>query len=600
LLVWIIYRSQLRGRGAIEYLVMFPQAVPRLVFGLALLWAWLNIPIGIYGTLWLLALAYFTVMLPLGVRTLAGVVLQIDKSLEECARVCGASWGYQMRTVTLPLLKPGILAAWLPDLHGLRARTGRLGLPDGPQCQGDRTVDRQRLRYQRHRADGGDGADPDLHGDRGVDHPVPRGARHDQGAAVSVTRIEVKDLVVRYGDQVAVNGVSFTVGRGDHLTLLGPSGCGKTTTLRAIAGLEQPSGGSIRIDGQTMYDGAEGKNVQTEQRGVSMVFQSYAIWPHMSVFDNVAYGLRVRKTEQCRHPDQRRARARPGADAPPRRSAAPPSFRAASSSAWRSPAPSPFRPTVVLFDEPLSNLDAKLRAEMRVETARAAAAASASPSVYVTHDQEEALAISDRVIVMNVGVIEQIGTPEEIYNRPRSRFVADFVGSANLIKGKWTGEDLFMAEGRRHPEGGLLAQAARPRDRSGRTHRLHRVRAAARRQPGPGHGAPAPVPWRLRAIRHRQRRRPAERPPAADQSLGGGRSGDGILLARALRAAGRLERLSACTASICSRYCDFRFSRFCAMDSGSIARGLSSRLPLPSLTPLRPSVPSRASGGGER
>ena len=113
LLVWIIYRSQLRGRGAIEYLVMFPQAVPRLVFGLALLWAWLNIPIGIYGTLWLLALAYFTVMLPLGVRTLAGVVLQIDKSLEECARVCGASWAYQMRTVTLPLLKPGILAAWL-------------------------------------------------------------------------------------------------------------------------------------------------------------------------------------------------------------------------------------------------------------------------------------------------------------------------------------------------------------------------------------------------------------------------------------------------------------------------------------------------------
>jgi iron(III) transport system permease protein len=113
ILVWIIYRSQLVGRGAVEYLVMFPQAVPRLVFGLALLWAWLNIPIPIYGTLWLLALAYFTVMLPLGVRTLAGVVLQIDKSLEECARVCGAGWVYQMRSVTLPLLKPGMLAAWL-------------------------------------------------------------------------------------------------------------------------------------------------------------------------------------------------------------------------------------------------------------------------------------------------------------------------------------------------------------------------------------------------------------------------------------------------------------------------------------------------------
>jgi iron(III) transport system permease protein len=112
-LVWIIYRSRIVGRGAIEYLVMFPQAVPRLVFGLALLWAWINMPIPIYGTLWLLALAYLTVMLPLGVRTLAGVVLQIDKSLEECARVCGAGWLYQMRTVTLPLLRPGILAAWL-------------------------------------------------------------------------------------------------------------------------------------------------------------------------------------------------------------------------------------------------------------------------------------------------------------------------------------------------------------------------------------------------------------------------------------------------------------------------------------------------------
>jgi iron(III) transport system permease protein len=113
LLVWIIYRSRVPGANLIEYVVMFPQAVPRMVFGLGLLWAWLNIPIPIYGTLWLLALAYFTVMLPLGVRTLAGVVLQIDKSLEECARVCGASWGYQLRTVTLPLLRPGIIAAWL-------------------------------------------------------------------------------------------------------------------------------------------------------------------------------------------------------------------------------------------------------------------------------------------------------------------------------------------------------------------------------------------------------------------------------------------------------------------------------------------------------
>jgi iron(III) transport system permease protein len=112
-LTWIIYRSQMPGRTAVEYVLMFPQAVPRLVFGLGLLWAWINIPIPIYGTLWLLGIAYFTVFLPLGLRTMAGVVMQVDRSLEECARVCGASWVHQMRTVSLPLLRPGIAAAWL-------------------------------------------------------------------------------------------------------------------------------------------------------------------------------------------------------------------------------------------------------------------------------------------------------------------------------------------------------------------------------------------------------------------------------------------------------------------------------------------------------
>jgi ABC-type Fe3+/spermidine/putrescine transport system ATPase subunit len=261
---------------------------------------------------------------------------------------------------------------------------------------------------------------------------------------VSPTRIEVADLVVRYGDQTAVNGVSFTVGRGEHLTLLGPSGCGKTTTLRAIAGLEHPSAGAIRIDGQAMYEAGH-RNIPAEQRGVSMVFQSYAVWPHMTVFDNVAYGLRVRKQSkadiksaveraldlvQMRHLAERAASKLSGGQ----------QQRVALARAIA------FSPTVVLFDEPLSNLDAKLRAEMRVELRELQRRLDIT-SVYVTHDQEEALAISDRVIVMNVGVIEQIGTPEEIYNRPKSRFVADFVGSANLIKGKVTGPGTFEAEG---------------------------------------------------------------------------------------------------------------------------------------------------------
>jgi ABC-type Fe3+/spermidine/putrescine transport system ATPase subunit len=262
---------------------------------------------------------------------------------------------------------------------------------------------------------------------------------------VSTTRIAVKDLIIRYGEAVAVNGVSFTVDRGEHVTLLGPSGCGKTTTLRAIAGLEQPASGSIHIDGHAMYDAGARRNIPTEQRGVSMVFQSYAVWPHMTVFDNVAYGLRVRKQGQAEiKANAERAldlvQMRHLAERPASKLSGGQQQRVALARALA------FSPTVVLFDEPLSNLDAKLRAEMRVELRELQRRLDIT-SVYVTHDQEEALAISDRVIVMNVGVIEQIGTPEQIYNRPRSRFVADFVGSANIIKGRLTGDGQFATVG---------------------------------------------------------------------------------------------------------------------------------------------------------
>jgi iron(III) transport system ATP-binding protein len=245
--------------------------------------------------------------------------------------------------------------------------------------------------------------------------------------------IEVKDLEVRYGAVAAVRGVSFTVGAGEHLTLLGPSGCGKTTTLRAIAGLERPFAGHIRIDGAVVYDSRTRVQVPPERRGLSMVFQSYAIWPHMSVFDNVAYGLRVR-----REPDPEIARkvgwalqlVQMGELAG--RSASKLSGgqqqRVALARAFV------FSPSVLLFDEPLSNLDAKLRAEMRIELKELQRRLGIT-SVYVTHDLEEALAISDRIIVMRDGIIEQIGAPAEIYDRPRNAFVADFVGSANLIRG---------------------------------------------------------------------------------------------------------------------------------------------------------------------
>ena len=249
---------------------------------------------------------------------------------------------------------------------------------------------------------------------------------------MSVTRIEVKDLVVRYGDQVAVNGVSFTVGRGEHLTLLGPSGCGKTTTLRAIAGLEQPSGGSITIDGQTMYDSAQRRTIPTEQRGVSMVFQSYAVWPHMTVFDNVAYPLSVRHIAKAEIRERVTAALRlvemeRYADRPAPALSGGQQQRVAIARALV------FEPEVLLLDEPLSNLDARLRTQMGDEF-RALQRRLKITTLYVTHDQEEAMALSDRVVVMQKGRILQIGAPEIVYRRPASREVASFFGTPNLIE----------------------------------------------------------------------------------------------------------------------------------------------------------------------
>jgi len=251
---------------------------------------------------------------------------------------------------------------------------------------------------------------------------------------VSQASIEVRDLVVRYGTVEAVRGVSFTVAAGEHLTLLGPSGCGKTTTLRAIAGLERPTSGEIRIGGTRMFSSSPNVNVPAERRGLSMVFQSYAIWPHMTVFDNVAYGLRVRKLPTSEIATRVREALELvqlgdlGARSASKLSGGQ-QQRVALARAFV------FSPSVLLFDEPLSNLDAKLRAEMRVELKELQRRLDIT-SVYVTHDLEEALAISDRIVVMRDGAIEQVGTPGEIYDRPRNTFVADFIGSANLIRGR--------------------------------------------------------------------------------------------------------------------------------------------------------------------
>ena len=189
--------------------------------------------------------------------------------------------------------------------------------------------------------------------------------------------------------------------------------------MRAIAGLEQPSAGEIRIGGAPVYSSRARINVPPEKRGLSMVFQSYAIWPHMTVFENVAYGLRVRRDAGSRDRREGRARARPGADAAPSPTRSASQLSGGQQQRVALARAFVFQPSVLLFDEPLSNLDAKLRAEMRIEM-RELQHRLGITSVYVTHDLEEALAMSDRIVVMRDGMIEQIGTPDEIYNLPRN------------------------------------------------------------------------------------------------------------------------------------------------------------------------------------
>ena len=238
--------------------------------------------------------------------------------------------------------------------------------------------------------------------------------------------VEFRDVVKRYGTATAVAGVSFTVEAGTLVTLLGPSGCGKTTTLRMIAGLELPSEGRILIAGRDVT------NLSATQRDVSMVFQSYALFPHMSVLENVCYGLR-RSGQAKAEAD---ARAREGLkqvglagfeERQPSELSGGQQQRVAVARALV------LKPSVLLFDEPLSNLDAKLRRRVREEI-RELQQSLGLTVAYVTHDQQEALAVSDQIIVMSNARIAQIGAPRELYEAPRDRFVADFIGDANLVE----------------------------------------------------------------------------------------------------------------------------------------------------------------------
>ncbi|KAB0268694.1 sn-glycerol-3-phosphate import ATP-binding protein UgpC [Microvirga brassicacearum] len=243
------------------------------------------------------------------------------------------------------------------------------------------------------------------------------------------------------GNVEAVKGVSLGIEDGSFCVLVGPSGCGKSTLLRMIAGLETISGGEVKISDRVVNE------IEPAERDIAMVFQNYALYPHMSVYDNMAYGLKNRKTPKAEIEKRVNEAARILAIEPyltrkPRQLSGGQRQRVAMGRAIVR------KPQVFLFDEPLSNLDAKLRVQMRVEIKRLQRALGVT-SIYVTHDQVEAMTLSDKLVVMSGGQIEQVGTPSEVYRRPETRFVATFIGSPpmNILPGRVEGPGLVSVGG---------------------------------------------------------------------------------------------------------------------------------------------------------
>ncbi|MFC6827102.1 ABC transporter ATP-binding protein [Halopelagius fulvigenes] len=242
-------------------------------------------------------------------------------------------------------------------------------------------------------------------------------------------RLELDDVRKEYGATTALSDVSLAIEDGEFFTLVGPSGCGKTTTLRLVAGFEEPTAGSVRFDGREM------RGVPPEERGVGVVFQNYALFPHMTVGENVAYGLRFADAPRGVSDEERVAELLElvglpeSADRDPTELSGGQQQRIALA---RALAPGP---NLLLLDEPMSALDAQLRERLRA-TVKEIQSELEITTLYVTHDQEEALAVSDRIAVMNGGRVEQVGAPRAVYRRPRTRFVAEFVGDNNVFVGR--------------------------------------------------------------------------------------------------------------------------------------------------------------------
>ena len=256
------------------------------------------------------------------------------------------------------------------------------------------------------------------------------------------TPIIVKNLTKKFGDVVAVNNVSVTIEPHTFLTLLGPSGCGKTTLLRCISGLEDPDNGEIYIGDKLVYSHAKGVSLPPGQRDLGLVFQNYALWPHMTVYKNMTFALEIQKMSKAEM-DQRVKESLAEVKMSGYEGRYPREMSGGQQQRIALARMLAYRPKVFLMDEPLSNLDARLRMDMRTELKRLHRISNAT-TIYVTHDQLEAMTMSSSIAIMKEGVIQQMDTPDKVYHFPANLFVADFIGSPkiNLLEGRVSRQDV--------------------------------------------------------------------------------------------------------------------------------------------------------------
>ena len=437
---FLLLRSRLAGRNLLDAIATLPLAIPGVVLAVGYLrvfhgWDFPGLGAPLTSSWLILVIAYTMRRLPYTVRACYAALQQVHISLEESAQSLGANRLQTFAKITLPLISGGLVAGGLigfvtscVELSSTIMLVPRIEL--GPISYGIYIYMQSPL---------GRGAGAAL----GVvaillvslgtylTHRIfrrSRGQRLQDLTMMQPAEVRLDGIGKSYGEQWVVRDVNLHIRRGEFFTFLGPSGCGKTTLLRIIAGFVFPDEGTVSLDGQPV------NHVPPWQRNVGLVFQNYALWPHMTVFENVAFGLRERKVARSEI-EPRVMETLKQVDLQGTENRRPSQLSGGQQQRVALARTLVIQPRLLLLDEPLSNLDAKLRIDMRIELLKLQHDLGLT-TIYVTHDQEEALALSTRIAVMNGGRVVQEGTSRQIYEQPANEFVAAFVGQSNLFSGK--------------------------------------------------------------------------------------------------------------------------------------------------------------------